>query len=170
MANIKLILNENVINGYIQKGFTIEQLNMIAQMAFDEMHGFSESPPQMFSSIEAGINHIKQHGVTINGKDISGMSEHDLDLELLSKRVTVHDTNNRKIFRGYGFFSYVDVYPEGEVNPFITELVIKNLLVNSDGILKVPEHEVKPHMWYIKEVGDILVMIFQYMGSSSETA
>ena len=94
----------------------------------------------------------------------------NLDLELLSKRVTVHDTNNRKIFRGYGFFSYVDVYPEGEVNPFITELVIKNLLVNSDGILKVPEHEVKPHMWYIKEVGDILAMIFQYMGSSSETA
>lgn len=125
MANIKLILNENVINGYIQKGFTIEQLNMIAQMAFDEMHGFSESPPQMFSSIEAGINHIKQHGVTINGKDISGMSEHDLDLELLSKRVTVHDTNNRKIFHGYGLFSYVDVYPEGEVIPLLLNWLLR---------------------------------------------
>ncbi len=126
MANIKKILSpESVVNA-TNAGWTVNQLNIVAQMCFDEAHTGTHGPVELFNTFEAGVNHIKHHVQTINGKLVKDLSQHDLDVILMSDRVIAHDSNNAQIVKnhtdGFGIRRY---YPEGSTSPFLVEEIYK---------------------------------------------
>lgn len=126
MANIKKILTPESVVGATQAGWTINQLNTVAQMCFDEAHTGTHGPVEPFSSHEAGITHILNHVETINGRFTKDLSRHDLDVILMSDRIIAHDYNNAQVVKnpddGFGLRRY---YPEGSSSPFLVEEIYK---------------------------------------------
>lgn len=126
MANIKKILTPESVVSATQAGWTIEQLNTVAQMCFDESHTGTHGPVEPFSSYEAGITHILNHVETINGRFVKDMNRHDLDVLLMHGRIIAHDFNNAQVVKnlddGFGIRHY---YPEGTSSPFLVEEIYK---------------------------------------------
>ena len=126
MANIKKILSpESVVNA-TNAGWTMAQLNTVAQMCFDEAHTGTHGPIEPFSTYDAGVTHILNHVVTINGKQVKDLSHLELHEMLLHHRIIAHDTSNAQVVKnedeGFGLRRY---YPEGTSSPFLVEEVYK---------------------------------------------
>ena len=126
MANIKKILSPESIVNATNAGWTINQLNTVAQMCFDESHTGTHGPVEPFSTYEAGVSHILNHVVTINGKQVKDLSQLELHEMLMHLRIIGHDTNNAQVVKneddGFGLRRY---YPEGTSSPFLVEEVYK---------------------------------------------
>lgn len=126
MANIKKILTPESVVSATQAGWTINQLNLVAQMCFDEAHTGTHGPVEPFNTFEGGVEHIMNHVETINGRIVAELSKDDLTMILMGNRIIAHDSMNAQIVKnpddGFGIRRY---YPEGTSSPFLVEEIYK---------------------------------------------
>lgn len=172
MANIKKILTPESVVSATKAGWTIGQLNIVAQMCFDETHTGTHGPVEQFSTWEAGVTHIMNHVETINGKLLKGLSPDDIGMILMGNRVIAHDSENAQIVKnpddGFGLRRY---YPEGSTSPFLVEEIYKAIWAefpeewkwSPDGTFdyKDLQQEIKDRVF--NQLYDLINSIYDYM-------
>lgn len=124
MANIRRILKPESIASALDSGWTIDQLDNVAQMVFDETYTGTHGPAIPFSSTEACIAHIRNHCETINGKEVRHLDERGIWNEFNAPRLMAHDIYNAQILRTEeGVLARREYYPEGTRSPYMVDVL-----------------------------------------------